>query len=618
MRTIGLLDWFRTERRSQEQTLDGSQLDTALRAALGGSAVTVRSVLNIPAVSGSVGFIAGTVASLPIRLYRNKNGQSEEVTDDYRLRLLNEETGDLLDAFQWKCTLVRDYLLPGNGYTYVDWVSNRIDGLYYVDPMQVSAEIGADPIFKTARFFIGGRSYRDYEIMRILRNTRDGVTGSGLVAESPIQLETMLNALKYENRMVKTGAKKGFLKVEKDKKVSQTVLDQLRNSWRKMYGPDSEETTVILNDGVDFKDAGQTAVETQLNENKQTNAHEIYRIFNIAPTILEGDATAEDLKNTVRFAIAPVVKALQLAINRFCLLEAEKGVLAFEIDMDALDGTDMLARYQAYEVAIRNGWMQLDEVRYDEGRNPLGLKFIRLGLDTVIYDPESRMIYTPNTKEWASIDQKVSRLQVEIRADKKSMTVGGYVNVVGRDSRVLHDKTGPYVEQIMPGAFKKALAADSKVELRFNHKKILDSEDLELREDNIGMRAHAVVTDSEVIAAAEQKELRGWSFGFVKQKDHWKTDEEGTRRRFVDELELREVSILDKTPAYIATSIETRDDDEILVEFRADQPLEDGVDYIRQTESTTETKTTTLTPGDESVMFCAQKTVEIYKMRRRM
>jgi len=105
--------------------VDESQLDTALRTALGGSAVTVSSVLNIPAVSGSVGFIAGTVASLPIRLYRTENGQSEEVTDDYRLRLLNEETGDLLDAFQWKCTLVRDYLLPGNGYTYVDgeWIA---------------------------------------------------------------------------------------------------------------------------------------------------------------------------------------------------------------------------------------------------------------------------------------------------------------------------------------------------------------------------------------------------------------------------------------------------------------------------------------------------------------
>ena len=406
MRKIRLLNWFRTERRSQEQVTDEAQMDTALRSALGGSPVTVQTVLNIPAVSGSVGFIAGTVASLPIRLYRNKNGRSEEVTDDYRLRLLNEETGDLLDAFQWKCTLVRDYLLPGNGYTYVSWAGNRIEGLYYVDPMQVSAEIGVDPVFKTARFYIGGSAYRDFEIMRILRNTKDGVTGVGVVAESPIQLEAMLNALKYENRMVRTGAKKGFLKVEPGKKVSQIVLDQLRNSWRKMYGSDSYETTVILNDGLDFKDAGQTAVDTQLNENKQTNGHEIYKIFSIVPTVLEGGASAEDLKNTVRFAIQPVVKALQLALNRFCLLENEKGVLSFEVDMDALDGTDMLSRYQAYEVAVRNGWMQLDEVRYEEGRNPLGLKFIRLGLDTVIYDPESKMIYTPNTKEWAEVKQK--------------------------------------------------------------------------------------------------------------------------------------------------------------------------------------------------------------------
>lgn len=214
--------------------------------------------------------------------------------------------------------------------------------------------------------------------------------------------------------------------------------------------------------------------------------------------------------------------------------------------------------------------------------------------------------------------EEVIRLQVEIRADKKSMSVRGYVNVVGRDSRVLHDKTGPYIEQIMPGAFAKSLAAGGKVELRFNHRKILDSDTLKLREDNIGLMATADVTDDDVIAAAERKELRGWSFGFVKQKDHWKTDEDGTRHRYVDELELREVSVLDKTPAYIATSIETRDDDEVLVEFRADQPLEDGVDYIRQSETTTTTTTKTMTPGDESVMFCAQKTIEVYKMKRRM
>lgn len=212
-------------------------------------------------------------------------------------------------------------------------------------------------------------------------------------------------------------------------------------------------------------------------------------------------------------------------------------------------------------------------------------------------------------------------MKVEIRADKKSLAISGYVNVVGRDSRVLHDKQGPYVEQIMPGAFAKSLASGSPVEIRWNHKKTLgstkNSDELELREDNIGLKADAVVTDGEVIEAADRKELRGWSFGFVKKKDHWKTDEDGTRRRFVDELELREVSVLNKTPAYIATSIETREDGDVLVEFRMDEPLEDGVDYVRQTERIVQTKETTMSPHDESTMFCATKTIEIYKMKRR-
>ena len=382
---------------AQETVLNEAQMDTALRAILGGTKVTVKNVLNIPAVSSSVGFIAGTIASLPIRLYRTECGNSVEVTGDYRLRLLNEETGDLLDAFQWKCTLVRDYLLTGNGYTYVNWAGNRIDGLYYVDPMQVSAEIGADPIYKTARFYIGGARYSSWQVFRMLRNTKDGAAGCGVVEESPTQLETMLNALRYENHMVRTGGKKGFLKAKN--RLATDVIQQLKNSWRNLYGNDSEESVVVLNDGIEFQDASQTAVESQLNENKTTNDHEIFKIFHIVPSVLEGGATAEDLKNTVRFAIQPVVKALQTAINRYCLLESEKETFSFEIDLDVLDNTDMLSRYQAYQVAVRNGWMQLDEVRYEEGRNPLGLKFIRLGLDTVIYDPGTRMIYTPNTKE---------------------------------------------------------------------------------------------------------------------------------------------------------------------------------------------------------------------------
>ena len=361
-------------------------------------------------------FLAGAVASLPIKLYRTEGDKSIEVKDDYRLRLLNSETGDLLDAAQWKATIVRDYLLAGNGYTYVHWYNregvfdSKIHGLFYIDPTQLAAELGTDPVFKTVSFLVNGQRYYNFQIMRVLRHTRDGATGVGAVAENPLHMETMLNALRYENRMVRTGAKKGFLKT--DRRVEQSVLDQLKRGFRNLYSNDDEENVLVLNNGLDFKEAGQSAVDTQLNENKETNAHEIYRIFNIVPPVLEGKATEEDLKNTVRFAIKPIVTDLQTAINRFLLLEAEKDELSFEIDMDALDGTDLLARYQAYEVAVKNGWMQPDEIRYEEGRNPLGLKFIRLGLDTVLYDPESGMIYTPNTNEQIKLAGKGGGVQI--------------------------------------------------------------------------------------------------------------------------------------------------------------------------------------------------------------
>ena len=46
--------------------------------------------------------------------------------------------------------------------------------------------------------------------------------------------------------------------------------------------------------------------------------------------------------------------------------------------------------------------------------------------------------------------------------------------------------------------------------------------------------------------------------------------------------------------------------------------MEDGVVYTRQTDTTTQSQTVTTTPESEDTMFCVQKTVEIYKMKRRV
>ena len=161
-------------------------------------------------------------------------------------------------------------------------------------------------------------------------------------------------------------------------------------------------------------------------------------------------------------------------------------------------------------------------------------------------------------------------MKIEIRGNK--ITLDGYVNAVARDSRVLSSVRGKFVEQIEPKVFERALMKADNVDLLFNHDRnrklssVVDG-NLELFEDAIGLRAICTVEDEEVIRKAQNNELRGWSFGFICNEDSWE-ERDGINRRYVKDLSLLEVSILDKTPAYIATSIEARGEESVIRENR--------------------------------------------------
>jgi HK97 family phage prohead protease len=178
-------------------------------------------------------------------------------------------------------------------------------------------------------------------------------------------------------------------------------------------------------------------------------------------------------------------------------------------------------------------------------------------------------------------------MRIEIRSD--SVVLDGYVNVTNRLSRPLPSPKGKFVEQILPRTFERALMNNPHVDLLFNHDKnrklgSTKEGNLQLFEDNIGLRGIATVYDSEVMEKAKRNELRGWSFGFQVLRDNWSNSTDGMQLRSVEEMLLAEVSILDKTPAYVATSIESRgEEDSALTETRLEE-------FRAKVEDTTETE----------------------------
>ncbi|MCQ4882747.1 MULTISPECIES: HK97 family phage prohead protease [Blautia] len=158
---------------------------------------------------------------------------------------------------------------------------------------------------------------------------------------------------------------------------------------------------------------------------------------------------------------------------------------------------------------------------------------------------------------------------------EQSVTIDGYVNAVARDSRPIRDRSGEqFIEQIVPGAFERAISRADEIKILLNHdySRELGSTktNLQLFEDNIGLRAIAEITDAEVIEKAKKGELRGWSFGFIERAAKEEDTDSGLKRRFVEDMDLKEVSIIDnrKIPCYASTSIEMRADGNEVLEVR--------------------------------------------------
>ena len=391
---MGLFDFNRKRDNTDETpTVTPPVNDVLLQALLNSEPVTREQAMTLPAVSGAVDFICGTIASMPVKLYKYKNGKVEPQENDTRVKILNGDTGDTLDAYQLKKAMVEDYLLGKGGYAYIQRDRNTVTGLFYVQDDYVSIMRNYDPIHKAFTLWVWENEYKPYEFLKLLRNTKDGASGIGLTYEVGKALETAYRTLLYQLGLVKSGGnKRGFLK--SNKVLDQNVINTLKQAWQNLYA-NNEENVVVLNNGIEFQEASNTSVEMQLNESKKTLQDEINNIFHIS----------YDFYVTFKKAIYPIIRAFETALNRDLLLEKEKKNYFFEFDVKEILRANINERYAAYKLAKETGFMTLNEIRRAENLDYIeGLDVINVGLGAVLYDTNTHTFYTPNTDTQALLN----------------------------------------------------------------------------------------------------------------------------------------------------------------------------------------------------------------------
>lgn len=358
-----------------------------------GKTITKQQAMSIPVVTKSVNWIASAISGLPIKMYKRTDKGYVEVYDDYRLPLLNNYSGNCMTANDLKKQLITDLLLDGNGYAYISKLGNKIEKLSYIPTNKLTYTESVDNINKIVNIWVDGKQVMDYNVFRLVNNTKNGVSGIGFVSDCQDLLSTILGSLQYENSSISSGVRRGFLKSKS--KLDKDKMDELKQAWKRLTNPNQSDV-LVLNAGIEFEDASSTATESQLSQNKTINMHQILAYFGLPTNFFEG-ANSDSYLTAVRIAVLPIVKQLVTAFNNYLLLESEKQDLKFDIDTSELLRINANERFTAYQTGLSSGILTIDEVRRMENLPVLDMQYLKLGLGDVLYNIADGSIFVPNT-----------------------------------------------------------------------------------------------------------------------------------------------------------------------------------------------------------------------------
>ena len=336
-----------------------------------GAYVDDRTALGIPAIFRGVSLIADAVGALEFCAYRNDR---EVLPKPVILARPNpvETRMETISAMAASLIMHGNYLAvlgePGaNGLP---------DSIYPVaaDRVQVSRDKGRI-IYK-----IDEKTYDKSEILHIKNFTMPGdLVGRGILAIAKQALGKEIAISEYASKYFDGGVNPTAVIKSQNPDLSSEEADALKTAWMSMYSS-RNRAPVVMNASTDFEVLSSNAAESQLVEAQTAGLTEASNILGLPPYYLGAPNSSRTYSNVeeetlqlIKFSIQPIAERIEAAFSDL-LVRGQYAKFKYE----SMLKTDTLNRYNAYAIALANGFLTVDEVRdkenldgmdYEEGEN---------------------------------------------------------------------------------------------------------------------------------------------------------------------------------------------------------------------------------------------------------
>lgn len=337
-----------------------------------GEEVTPDKALGVPAVWCAVNFISGTIAALPLQLFRGDGSDRVLAKQDPLYAILHDEVNDdHLTSFKWRKMMMVTTLMTGRSFSFIERnKAGRVMNLWPLEPQKTTVRRS------------DGRTFYDYQRTESQKVTYTAgeiidipflLRADGVHHENPTQ--RLKNALAlaiameiyaakfFLNGGVPPLAMNGPAATEAAiRRTKEDVMGAVRRSNK------ANANVLYVPSGFELKPVGFNPEQGQLTEARLFQLQEIARIYDLPPIFLQ-DLSKGTYSNTEQQDLAFVKHTLTQWIE---LWEQEFNAKLFsrrnrqnfvEFNLDGMLRGDFKTRMDGYGVAIQNGIRTPDEVR---------------------------------------------------------------------------------------------------------------------------------------------------------------------------------------------------------------------------------------------------------------
>ncbi|UOD30712.1 phage portal protein [Massilia violaceinigra] len=342
-------------------------------ASASGFAVTPQSAMRVSAVYAGVRLLAGTLASIPISVYREVDGARESIQPELWWLLNEQPIGNWTAAAMWSWVM-QSRMLRGDGYVEIVRSGAAIKGLRPHHPDRVSGKKHGDFLIYT----VCDEEGRVYAVHQddMLHFTGFGFNGTHSM--SAIQwgafqsIGVALAADTFSGNFFANGAAPKHV-IKSGARMESEQVEQLRDEYKKRYaGVSNAGLPMVLTQGLDIQEMSMTAGDAQLLESRKFQVIDIARALGVPPHMIGaqetttswGSGVQQQTLGFIKFSMQHHLDVIRQELNRKLFRRASPFV---EHRMESLLSGDSKAEGEYMRQCIGGsqgpGWMTVNEVR---------------------------------------------------------------------------------------------------------------------------------------------------------------------------------------------------------------------------------------------------------------